>query len=259
MKRKVDASILKSKLFGLSISHILAILLVASIAGYVLTQSVFFAVLGFIFIIGLFFSDFSAENNLRQNALELVYALAFAVGAWLLLGFALHTDSPINVVTSCSMLPNLQRGDLVFIQGGVNNVQSVSVSTEQLPLAQLHRSLCIAGTTPVPCTDAIMVANKTIAANPNNDVIIFDPKPTGPGLIIHRAFARFDTEQGVFYATKGDNNPVLDQENGRFQFVSEKDVKGHVVLRVPYVGYLKLLLFLQFDVPQGCDTVLRKA
>lgn len=259
MKRKANGNILNSKFLGLSISHILAFLLVASIAGYVLTQSVLFAVLGFVFIVGLFFSDFSTENNLQQNAMELIYALAFAIGAWLLLGFVLHTDSPINVVTSCSMLPNLQRGDLVFIQGGVNNVQSVSASTQQLASSQLHRSLCIAGTTPVPCTDAILVANKTIEANLNNDIIVFDPKPSGPGLIIHRSFAKFETEQGVFYATKGDNNPVLDQENGRFQFVSEKDVKGHVVLRVPYVGYLKLLLFLQFDVPQGCDTVLRKA
>jgi len=55
------------------------------------------------------------------------------------------------------------------------------------------------------------------------------------------------------------NNTVLDQENGRFAFVAEKDVKGRVVLRIPYVGYLKLFLFLQFEVPQGCDSVLTKA
>ena len=241
------------------LSHILLALLALCIGAYVLTQSVVFAFVSFALIIALFFSDFSLKQGMKQNAMELAYAIGFAAAAWFLLGFVLHTDSPINVVTSCSMLPNLQRGDLVFIRGGVESAPSVNAATADLAGVRVRKGMCYSNSIPVQCTDQGLVSNKTIDADLNNDIIVFDPKPTGPGLLIHRVFVKIETEQGVFYLTKGDNNPVLDQENGRFAFVAEKDVKGRVVLRIPYVGYLKLFLFLQFEVPQGCDSVLTKA
>ena len=241
-----------------SLSHILLALLALCIGAYVLTQNVLFAFASFALIIALFFSDFSLKQGLRQNFLELAYAIGFAVAAWFLLGFVLHTDSPINVVTSCSMLPNLQRGDLVFIRGGVENAPAVQASTADLAGVKVRKAVCYLNSVPVPCTDQVLVSNESVDYDLNNDIIVFDPKPTGPGLLIHRVFAKIVTEQGAFYLTKGDNNAVLDQENGRFAFVAEKDIKGRVALRIPYVGYLKLFLFLQFEVPQGCDSVLTR-
>ncbi len=240
---------------GLSRTHVLYALLALSVAGYAASGSVLFAFAGFAVLVVLFFSDFNFRDA-KQSALELVYALAFAVGAWLLLGFVLQTDSPINVVTSCSMLPNLQRGDLVFIRGGVENVPAVNASFSELAGAKVRNGLCLSGYNPVPCTEAVIIANRTIPANPGNDILVFNPRPSGPGLIIHRAFVEVRTEEGAYYVTKGDNNAGIDQQNGRFEFVSVKDVKGRVILRIPYLGYLKLLLFLQFEVPPGCDTVL---
>ncbi|MFH1056323.1 MAG: hypothetical protein V1717_00805 [Candidatus Micrarchaeota archaeon] len=250
------AFLTSSKLFSFKV---LGGLLVLSVAGYVLTQSVLLAFASFALIVLLFFSDFSLDKTWKQNLLELFYALVFAIAAWFALGFVLQTDSPMNVVTSCSMLPNLQRGDLVFIRGGVENVPSLNASFSDLGSVQVHKSVCFAGTQPWPCTDYAIVANQTVFENRSNDIIVFDPKPTGPGLLIHMAFAKINTEDGAFFLTKGDNNPVLDQENHRFYFVSEKDVKGRVFLTIPFVGYLKLLLFLQFEVPAGCDSVLEKA
>lgn len=256
-KKRAGSAVSEIKAFGFSLAHILYVLLVLSVAGYIFTHSVYLAFAGFATLVILFFSDFDFRD-LKQSAIELVAALAFAVVAWLALGFVLQTDSPINVVTSCSMLPNLQRGDLVFIRGGVENVPAVSASVRELQNAKIHNALCLAGNNPVVCTDAVIIANKTIPASLNNDIIVFNPRPTGPGLIIHRAFLKAETEQGVFFITKGDNNAGIDQQNQRFEFVSEKDVKGRVVLKIPYAGYLKLLLFLQFDVPAGCDTVLAR-
>jgi len=243
----------------LSLSHVLLVLLALGVAAYVFTQNVLFAFVSFALIIGLFISDFSLEQGWKQNALELAYALGFAIAAWFLLGFVLQTDSPINVVTSCSMLPTLQRGDLVFIKGGVEKAHEVSASFADLSSISVHKGLCYLNSIPVACTDQAIISNNTVGESKNNDIIVFDPKPTGPGLLIHRVFAKINTERGAFYLTKGDNNAVLDQENGRFSFVAEKDVKGRVVFTIPYVGYLKLFLFLQFDVPAGCDSVLVRA
>src|SRR3990167_8897097 len=74
-----------------SLSHILLALLALCIGGYVLTQNVLFAFASFALIIALFFSDFSLKQGLRQNFLELAYAIGFAVAAWFLLGFGFHT------------------------------------------------------------------------------------------------------------------------------------------------------------------------
>ena len=245
------------RVLGIKFGNALLVLLLASLAAYVFTQNVLFAITTFVLIIGVFLADFSFDKTWKQNLLELVYALAFAVAAWFAIGFVLQTDSPINVVTSCSMLPNLQRGDLVFIQGGSVNAPELPVSMGELQSLKVHKTICKSGEWDSACTDSVIVVNETVSRNLSNDIIVFEPKPFGPGLIIHRAFAKLTSPDGIFFLTKGDNNAVLDQEGGRFSIVSEKDVKGKVLFAIPYVGYLKLLLFLQFETPAGCDSVLQ--
>ena len=258
--RKKESFLQKiGKKLPIPLSTAMALILAISILAYALTQSVVFAIIAFAFIVALVASDFSSDKDWKQNAVELLFAVVFAIAAWFALSYVLQTDSPMNVVTSCSMLPALQRGDLVFIHGGVENAPVVNASFSSLSQTQVHKSLCYAGNAALPCTDEVIIGNRSVKANRENDIIVFDPKPTGPGLLIHRIFTSIQTEQGVYYMTKGDNNPVLDQENSRFNLVSGKDIKGHVVFRIPYVGYLKLLLFLQFQTPQGCETTLEQA
>ena len=246
----------KRLVFGFTLEAVLLALLAASVGLYVLTQSIVFAFTSFALLVGVFLADFSLEKSMKQNAIDLGIAVGLALGVWLALSFALQTDSPINVVTSCSMLPNLQRGDLVFIQGGAINAPEFSVSPSELSQIKVHKTVCTRAGSPVSCTDAVVIGNRTIPASLSNDVIVFDPKPTGPGLLIHRSFARLVSGDQIYYLTKGDNNPVLDQEGSRFSLVSSKDVKGKVLLSIPYVGYLKLFLFMQFEVPAGCDSTL---
>ena len=84
----------------------------------------------------------------------------------------------------------------------------------------------------------------------NNDVIVFE---TSGGLIVHRAALSINDDDGkLLFLTKGDNNQALDQE-GPFSPVEKKDIHGTLLFKVPFVGYLKLLLFGQFETPDGCE------
>ena len=86
----------------------------------------------------------------------------------------LKTDYPLEVVISGSMIPTLQVGDLIIVEGGLNG-------------------------------EAIRVG-KT-----KGDIIIF-PKPGNPEeLIAHRAIEKLKFSEGFYFRTKGDNNPVPDR------------------------------------------------
>ena len=57
------------------------------------------------------------EEGYKKNIIELGLAIAIVLIAWFVLKFVLNTSNPIDVVPSCSMLPVLNRGDMVAIQG----------------------------------------------------------------------------------------------------------------------------------------------
>ncbi|NUN11456.1 hypothetical protein HUU53_02325 [Candidatus Micrarchaeota archaeon] len=231
------------------------------LALYLLTNQEFFGVLVFFALLALIVLDFSPkkEGDWKTTLKELVIALVFAGAAWFLLGFLLNTSSPLNVVTSCSMLPELQRGDLIFLKG--DPIQAPEVTT-QLSRSELSQSIklvknrCFIGTNPDLCTSSILFDGQEFSSKPsNNSIIVFEPEPNNIGLIIHRAMLKINTPDGAYYLTKGDNNQVLDQE-ASFDFVDEKKILGNVFFRIPFIGYVKLLLFLQFQVPPGCDRTI---
>ncbi|MCX6769329.1 MAG: hypothetical protein NT051_01470, partial [Candidatus Micrarchaeota archaeon] len=57
------------------------------------------------------------QHGMKNELRELVIALAVALGIWFGAGFLLQTSSPLNAIVSCSMLPNIQRGDMVILSG----------------------------------------------------------------------------------------------------------------------------------------------
>ncbi len=68
------------------------------------------------------------------------------------------------------------------------------------------------------------------------DIVVFNiPSQSIP--IIHRIVAA-DSERGV-YQTKGDHNPG---QNVYEKSVHESQIRGKVVLLIPYLGYLRVLL-----------------
>ncbi len=66
------------------------------------------------------------EEGTKRSVYEVIVALVVVVVGWLAISALLQTSSPINVVASCSMLPTLHRGDMVFLHGITNMSQFLS-------------------------------------------------------------------------------------------------------------------------------------
>ncbi len=68
------------------------------------------------------------KTNLKKDIIEIAIAVAVAVLFYYALKIILNTNSPLNVVPSCSMLPVLQRGDLVVLSGNMKNIKAPIVN-----------------------------------------------------------------------------------------------------------------------------------
>jgi signal peptidase I len=101
------------------------ILLITFFVLYIIFQSN--AILSFLFGAGLIiliilaiifeFAISFKESGFKKNAFEIIIALAIVIIFWIILRILLNNSVPIDVVPSCSMLPNLHRGDLIVVQG----------------------------------------------------------------------------------------------------------------------------------------------
>lgn len=125
---------------------------------------------------------------------------------YFILQVALNTESPVVVVISGSMEPNIHEGDLLFIMG----------------------------------VDAEEIKSGT-AEDKTGDVIVFDARglwtlaPQEP--IVHRVIGKYLDGDTWMFVTKGDANPLPDEEP-----VPESNIIGVVVGRIPYIGWVKIFL-----------------
>jgi hypothetical protein len=96
------------------------------------------------------------------------------------------------------------------------------------------------------------IVQNGLNGEPDGSLIVYTPKPTDlfskVGDIVHRARIGINASDGIAYITKGDNNPIYD-----LQVYDEKSmmgnspvnysqIKGNVIMRIPYLGNLKLFL-----------------
>lgn len=115
-------------------TRFLLVLLAVAFLGYLLTKSIWFG-----YLVALAILLLVAEEIVRGVALsgvkaelgETRVAVYFALGLWFGAGFLLQTSSPINAIVSCSMLPSMERGDLVILQGGEINAPTVRMSSAE--------------------------------------------------------------------------------------------------------------------------------
>ncbi len=132
-----------------------------------------------------------------------IFLIGFAFfGSYLIyfiLQIALNTSTPMVVVVSDSMSPNINKGDLLFLQG---------VNPEDIKVG---------------------------------DVIVYDAYGLWPGApedpIVHRVIDIEEDDGKLYFETKGDNNYKKDKEP-----VPENRVIGKVVGRIPYIGWVKIIL-----------------
>ncbi len=67
--------------------------------------------------VGLEFFTGTKQHGWKNELKETVFALGLALVIWFGAGFLLQTPSPLNAIVSCSMLPHVQRGDMVVLRG----------------------------------------------------------------------------------------------------------------------------------------------
>jgi signal peptidase I len=82
--------------------------------------------------VGLEVKDGAQAHGWKHEALDTLIALLVAVAAWYGISFLLNTSSPISAVVSCSMLPHLQRGDFVIVQGAPISAYDINMSAAEL-------------------------------------------------------------------------------------------------------------------------------
>ena len=125
---------------------------------------------------------------------------------YFILQISLNTETPIVVVVSGSMEPQIHEGDLLFVMG---------IEPEN-------------------------IKNGTIE-DKDGDIIVFNaqglghPAPIEP--IVHRVIEKYQINNTWYFKTKGDANPIPDVYE-----IPEDHVIGVVVGGIPYIGWVKIFL-----------------
>jgi len=123
---------------------------------------------------------------------------------YFILQISFNTETPIVVVISGSMEPQIHKGDLLFVMG----------------------------------IDPEDIKSGTIV-DKDGDIIVFNAQWSSAPLdpIVHRVINKYQEDGKWYFETKGDANFLPDQER-----TSEDDVIGVVVGGIPYIGWVKIFL-----------------
>ncbi len=108
---------------------------------YILTKSSIFGVLVMLEIIGIVALEIRhgvKKHGWKEELKEIVISLGAILIIWIAAMFIMKTPVPLNAVVSCSMLPNIERGDLVVVQGTDPAGYDIQLTPEEF--AQLNSS-----------------------------------------------------------------------------------------------------------------------
>ena len=145
------------------------------------------------------------------------------------LGFLLSTSHPVVAVVSGSMEHNMEfdgwfgQNNDWYIENGIDMEEFEEFSFKN----GFNKG------------DIMFLVGRSAKNIDVGDVIVFNSFRKDP--IIHRVVKKIQDDNGIYFQTKGDNNPdsiknnLLDETN-----LKEDVVIGKVVLRVPLLGYIKI-------------------
>lgn len=115
-----------------------AALLIAALILYLISPNdsyrLIFGLIVVIVIIGLVFFEIkqgAKEHGWKNEVKDTAITLIAAVAIWYAIQFLLNTNSPISAVVTCSMLPNLQRGDFAIVQGAPPSAYPIEMTQSQ--------------------------------------------------------------------------------------------------------------------------------
>ena len=146
--------------------------------------------------------DMDWKKEIRETVLYIFIGLLAAYTINTGLAFALDTPKPVMAVVSGSMEPTFHKGDLIVSKG---------VPPETLEVG---------------------------------DVIVYE-NPARRIDVVHRIVDKEERGQHIYFYTKGDNNvtnPEWDQKSGLAPPIMDEWVRGKVVLRIPKLGWFKVML-----------------
>ncbi|MFH1256899.1 MAG: hypothetical protein V1494_06445 [Candidatus Diapherotrites archaeon] len=199
------------------------------------------------------------NNEVISWAVYLVSAFVFAFAIYSILGFILGTGSPMVIVVSGSMEPTMYRGDVIVLQGvapeqiNAPEIDTGLPSLEKVPLSTIAELDSIQRV--ILFKDGQSLAFQQIGTG---DTVVYNSDIRAEP-IIHRAIAKLLAKDGVYLLTKGDHNTGVDEDcgtvsvNGSSVIVSKQcinlypvkadKIQGRAVLKIPLVGYVKLIFF----------------
>ncbi len=158
-------------------------------------------------------SEFRWRSIFRNSYVKTVILAAIIIGGvmgfWLGLKAGLRTEYPLLTVASGSMVPTLNIGDLIAVQG-VENPSELSV-----------------------------------APKPDGEIIVFKSPRIEGELIVHRAVYKEFHEDLWYFRTQGDANYGPDNWWGSDTWngmISQNRLVGRVVGKAPLIGYIPLYI-----------------
>jgi signal peptidase I len=90
------------------------------------------------------------ERGFKSSFKEIAVVIIAVAVFWFATSAALGTSHPFDVVPSCSMLPNLQRGDLIVLQG-IKNISEVKAPIVKVDQTQWNATLSALSTASAEC------------------------------------------------------------------------------------------------------------
>jgi signal peptidase len=151
------------------------------------------------------------KNSYVKTVILAVIIIGGVMGFWLGLKAGLRTDYPLLTVASGSMVPTLNVGDLIAVQG----VESYST---------LY-----------------------VAPKPDGEIIVFKSPRMEGELIVHRAIYKElnPSDQLWYFRTEGDANFSPDTWFGSETWngmISQNRIVGRVIGKLPWIGYIPLYI-----------------
>ncbi len=108
---------------------------------YILHNSIALGIAVIVMIVAILILEFTysvREEGAAKSLIDLGIAVLSVVIIFVILVVLLQTSSPIDVVTSCSMLPVLSRGEMLLLHG-IPNMSSF-LATRHVPVVNLTQS-----------------------------------------------------------------------------------------------------------------------
>lgn len=199
------------------------------------------------------------DSKIIENIVNVFFAAIFALLLYTILSFIFQTATPLVIVYSASMQPNLFRGDVIGLRAASQNDyfgEEVFIDDKILnkPVNEFLNPIYESG----QVSKLVFDNNQNVLVEKDASIIVFNSIPDNLP-IIHRSIVKIIANDGNFVLTKGDNfntNPTFDQDCGeidQLRNTSEKncvtfyaipinEIEGLAFFRIPLLGCIKLWL-----------------